>query len=88
MAEFIITSPAGEKFKITAPDDASQDQVLAFAQKNMPQGEKPQQGALDAANGVWFVDDAQVAEVYMRRIIAPAPESVGTLVVLGTPTPV
>lgn len=34
MASYNITSPDGQTYKITAPDDASQDDVLAYAQKN------------------------------------------------------
>lgn len=37
MAEYNITSPFGEKFKITAPDDATQDQVLSYAQQQFAQ---------------------------------------------------
>jgi hypothetical protein len=33
MAKYRITSPTGEKFDITAPDNASQDQVMAYAQQ-------------------------------------------------------
>ena len=36
MARYEISSPTGEKFEITAPDDATEDQILAYAQKNMP----------------------------------------------------
>lgn len=36
MPDYIVTSPTGQKFKVTAPEGASQDQILAFAQKNMP----------------------------------------------------
>ncbi len=31
MASYFITSPNGQRFKVNAPDDASQDQVLAYA---------------------------------------------------------
>lgn len=34
MASYNITSPDGQSYKITAPDDATQEQVLAYAQKN------------------------------------------------------
>ena len=34
MASFDITSPDGQKFRISAPDDATQEQVMAYAQKN------------------------------------------------------
>ena len=36
MAQFDITSPDGRKFRITAPEGATQDEVLAYAQSNMP----------------------------------------------------
>ena len=37
MAEYNITSPTGEKYKITAPDNATQDQVMSYAQKQFGQ---------------------------------------------------
>ena len=33
MAQFDITSPDGKKFRVTAPDGATQEQVLAYAQE-------------------------------------------------------
>lgn len=56
MADFVITSPEGQKFKITAPEGASEDEVLAFASQNMPEP-KPSNDILDsvkqsAASGV------------------------------------
>jgi len=36
MATFEITSPDGRKFQVTAPDGASQDEILKYAQSNMP----------------------------------------------------
>jgi hypothetical protein len=41
MAEYNITSPSGEKYKITAPDDATQDQVISYAQKQFGQSNMP-----------------------------------------------
>jgi hypothetical protein len=41
MAEYNITSPSGEKYKITAPDDATQDQVISYAQKQFGQNNMP-----------------------------------------------
>lgn len=35
MAKYRITGPDGGTFEVTAPDDATPDQVLAYAQKNM-----------------------------------------------------
>lgn len=37
MAVFELTSPQGEVFEITAPDDATEDQVLAYAQQQFQQ---------------------------------------------------
>jgi len=34
MSQFVITAPDGKKYRITAPDDATQEQVLAYAQQN------------------------------------------------------
>jgi hypothetical protein len=34
MAKYIVTSPEGEKFEITAPDNATEAEVQAFAEKN------------------------------------------------------
>lgn len=39
MAEFEITSPEGRKFIVTAPEGASQEDVLRYAQQNMPAAE-------------------------------------------------
>ena len=36
MAKYQIKSPDGQTFEITAPDDATQEQVLAYAQQNAP----------------------------------------------------
>lgn len=36
MPTFEITSPDGRKFQVTAPDGATQDEVLKYAQSNMP----------------------------------------------------
>lgn len=43
MATYNITSPTGEKFRITAPDDATQEQIIAYAQKNAPAPKAKQQ---------------------------------------------
>lgn len=38
MAKYEITSPQGEKYEITAPDSASQDEVLAYAKQKFSGG--------------------------------------------------
>ena len=35
MAKFQITDPSGQKYEINAPDDATEEQVLTYAQQNM-----------------------------------------------------
>lgn len=45
MAKYEITSPDGRKFEVTAPDDATQDGVLAYAQSQFSKIEN-QDGAL------------------------------------------
>ena len=34
MPTYEITSPDGRRFQVTAPEGATQDQVLAYAQQN------------------------------------------------------
>jgi len=41
MPEFEITSPTGQQFRITAPEGASQEEVLRYAQENMPRDATP-----------------------------------------------
>lgn len=41
MASYVITSPSGEKYKINAPDDATPEQVMSYAQSNF--GQQPKQ---------------------------------------------
>lgn len=42
MATYVITSPDGRKFRVTAPDGASEADVLRYAQANMPEEPKPE----------------------------------------------
>lgn len=41
MASYDITSPDGQKYHINAPDDANEDQILAYAQNNFKMAAKP-----------------------------------------------
>lgn len=43
MAKYKVTSPTGQKFVVTAPDDATEAQVLAYAQQNWGQTATPPQ---------------------------------------------
>ena len=39
MATYEITSPDGRKFRVNAPEGASQDEVLSYARQNMPKAD-------------------------------------------------
>lgn len=41
MPNYEVTSPTGKKYRVTAPDGASQDEVLAYAQKQFASLEAP-----------------------------------------------
>ena len=48
MATYEITSPDGQRLEITAPDDATQEQVLAYAQANFAQSQQDRQRRIEA----------------------------------------
>lgn len=52
MADFEITAPDGRRFVITAPEGASQDEVLRYAQSNMPAAPAPERGLGERVAGV------------------------------------
>src|SRR3990172_7122995 len=41
MPKFRITGPDGQSYDVNAPDDATEDQVLAFAKKNFKMASAP-----------------------------------------------
>ncbi|WP_332823560.1 hypothetical protein [Stutzerimonas kunmingensis] len=43
MAVYRVTAPDGSEFEITAPDDATEEQVLAYAQQQFAQQQQPPQ---------------------------------------------
>ena len=40
MAKYRVKSPDGQTYEVTAPDDATEEQVIAYAQQNMPKEKK------------------------------------------------
>jgi len=50
MAKYQITSPSGKTYEITAPDNASQEDVLSYAQQQFSQMEQPQQQSTATGN--------------------------------------
>lgn len=46
MATYIVTAPDGKEYEVTAPEGATQEQVLAYVQQNYAQAGQPQQRSL------------------------------------------
>ena len=49
MATYVVTAPDGKEYEITAPEGASQEEVLAYAQRNFAQAAKPERSMLQEA---------------------------------------
>jgi hypothetical protein len=43
MPKYIVTAPDGSKYEVNAPDDASEQDVMAYVQQNYQQAAKPQE---------------------------------------------
>lgn len=52
MATYQITSPDGQSYKINAPDDATQDQVMAFAQRSFKMAKAADTPKIDPTEGM------------------------------------
>lgn len=51
MAEYLLTSPEGEEFKVNAPDDATEEQVMTYFRTELPkQAKSPRAPRKVAAN--------------------------------------
>lgn len=81
MAKYRITSPDGATFEITAPDDATPDQVQAFAQQQLsamnPKAGKASEGGVLAGIKQGLRDPIDAGAQMLRRVV---PESVGQAV--------
>lgn len=77
MPDFEITSPEGKKFVVTAPDGATQDQVLAYAQQNFAQA------APQASTGADMLKSAGTGLVKGVTALAGLPGDVRGLVGSG-----
>lgn len=72
MPDFEITSPDGRKFVVTAPDGATQEQILAYARQNMPKAETLPQA--DLKTGRSITDEATRGDIrkpWERALNAP-----------------
>lgn len=73
MAKYRITGPDGGTYEVTAPDTASQDEVLAYAQSNYKQPAQPQ------FNDVTSTSSSTAGERKSRTLAQEALRSVGGL---------
>lgn len=99
MPTFEITSPDGQRFQVTAPDGASQEEILKYAQSNMPVAKQagsalndiPRQLGLTARYGLeGLANTAQIVTEPMRYLTDKlTPDRTGTLsgLVTGEKTP-
>lgn len=58
MPNYIVTAPTGQKFQVTAPDGATQDEILAYAHTQMGQGAAPAAPPAAPAQTPSFMDQA------------------------------
>lgn len=68
MARYEITAPDGQRFEINAPDDATQEQVLAYAQSQFSQQAQPLNTDVPSPE-----QDAFVAQGYAQNQPKPGP---------------
>lgn len=66
MATYQITAPDGQKYKVSAPDDASQEEVLAYAQRSFKMAAAPKPEAVSKPFGQ-----------QLNEVIADAPRTLG-----------
>lgn len=93
MPQFDITTPDGRKFRVTAPDGATQEQVLAYAQEqsgNAASGPVAPEKAPNPTAGNSFLDNAAIGagkaivdmgrgarQIYAKAADAVAPRAPG-----------
>lgn len=52
MATYKITAPDGQSYNVTAPDTASQDEVMAYAQRSFKMAKQPKEPTYDPTDGM------------------------------------
>jgi soluble cytochrome b562 len=93
MATFIVTSPDGKEYEITAPEGATQEQVLAYAQQSFNKPAEPTQRTLPQEAGRQLGLTARAAITGLTAVPAMMAEPVAAGVnmlagrqVMGSPT--
>ena len=86
MATYDITGPDGKTYRITAPEDASEDQVLAYARSQFAAGEKDVPGGLEAGVMDPFYAGAQLLEKSLpKKVVSSINEFNNWLADRGVP---
>lgn len=85
MGQFIVTAPDGRKFEVTAPDGASQADVLAYAQRQVA-GQKPVGMSNDLKKPQGMSEDLKTQQTRVARVRMPDGR-VGRFEVPGDMTP-
>lgn len=88
MPDYIVTSPNGQKYRVTAPDGATQEQILSYAQQQFaqPSTNTAPPSAMDRANAVGSGFNSAVAAVAglpvdtMQNLIDLSKAAMGTRV--------
>lgn len=78
MATFEIKSPSGEVFEVNAPDDATEQQVLQYAQEQFAQMSKPEQKNPEQEMSAGK-EALRAAEFGSRGFLESAAESIGAI---------
>src|SRR5947209_14697922 len=95
MPKYQITSPEGKTFEITAPEGASQDEVLAYAKANFSPKSDPSAAEQVASDPITQGAKAEIAAAAGPKVMGvdlPSPEAVAgnpvTRFALGAASPI
>lgn len=84
MPDFLVTNPEGQKFKITAPEGATQDQALAYAQAKFSAAPKAAPPSVSPGVARTVMDQGLQGATYgFSDEVSDALGAVGTGAVLG-----
>src|SRR4249919_2767601 len=77
MAKYRITAPDGNTYEINAPDDATEDQVMAYAQQNYKPAAKPRNSANNSDFAGLITGNRKPEKTYMRKVSESLAGAVG-----------
>src|SRR4249919_1505902 len=77
MAKYRITAPDGNTYEINAPDDATEDQVMAYAQQNYKPAAKPSNSANNSDSAGLITGNRKPEKTFMRKVSESLAGAVG-----------